>query len=502
MRSRFRPPIPVLPALLLALGLVLPFLAGASTPAADPGQPDPGNCWIWGAASLDGAPLPPAELRRQLIDGPPPTVADQAMGEPDGWSLAGWAVDGGEPTIVRDPDPVALDDEDFAPAVDALVDGEPAVALAHFRNTSSGCTPEEGNPHPFLREIDGQPWILQHNGTVSRGWLKALIGPEYLAEHPPHTCPDDPVDSELILILLGQRIEHRCDDLSQDDALREALTELAADHGGSGANLLISEGSRLWGLRLARSDDPNRLPLHLRADDTACWFDKKPPNGELDWLTLDDQTLARCDLDDGTVEVAPLDPIFDLAPDLDDDGRWCEGGGTALPGQPLTLRLRYLDPWTPDHPERSVRLALPPATPVRDVVPSPSALSTDGGFTWHATTTGALMGNDRVTHLRWDLDDDQERLVATVYVEAGCTEQLLTFEAAWSDEGSTAGHASFGLRCDEVADEPAARFNADPAHAAGCRCGATGAPRQGSPASLLAGAMLVLLRVLRARMRA
>lgn len=474
--------------------LALPVGTANGEPATEITQPDPGNCWIWGAASLDGDPLPAAELYRQLRDGPHPTVFDQGMSEPDGWSLTGWAPEAAEPGIVRDPDPVALDGEDFDREVDGLVEGAPALALAHFRNTSSGCTPEEGNPHPFLRQVDGGPWILQHNGTVSRTWLQSLIGPAYLADHPPHVCPDDPVDSELILIFLGHRIEHRCDDLSVEEALFEAFTELAADHGGSGANLLISEGSRLWALRLARSDDPNRLPLHLREDASACWVDKKPPNGELDWLPLDDLTAVQCDMAEGTVDVVPLAPIFDLSVDLDDDGRWCEGGAGVDPGQLLALRLRYLDPRAEEGPERAVTLALPGASPVRDVVPSPTALSTDGGWTWNAATTGGLVGNDRVTHLRWDLDDDQERLVVTALVEAGCAGSLAAFEAAWGDEGGQGGTVSLGVECNDIAAADAAVFNENPDAGIGCRCH-TGTPRGlavGAP--LLLGLLVVLRR--------
>lgn len=477
-------PFPPFAAAAVLVSLVLPTGTATGEPAIEISQPDPGNCWIWGAASLDGDPLPQAELYRQLRDGPHPTVFDQGLGEPDGWSLTAWAADAPEPSIQRDPDPVALDDEDFDREVDELVEGAPALALAHFRNTSSGCTPEEGNPHPFLRQIDGGPWILQHNGTVSRTWLQSLIGPGYLADHPPHTCPDDPVDSELILIFLGHRVEHRCDDTSVEDALYEAFTELAADHGGSGANLLISEGSRFWALRLARSDDPTRLPLHLREDATACWVDKKPPNGEVDWLPLDDLTAVQCDMAEGTVDVTPLAPIFDLTVDLDDDGRWCEAGGGVDPGQTLALRLRYLDPRSEQGPERAVTLGLPGASPVRDVVPSPTALSTDGGWTWNAATTGGLVGNDRVTHLRWDLRDDQERLVVTALVEASCTSALAGFEAHWGDEEGPGGSAAVSLVCADVADVDAPVYNANPAPG-GCQCNAGTAGRSTIGALLL-----------------
>ncbi len=491
MRTRLPSPTPIL-IICLILGLAPTGAAGASPPLAEPTQPDPGNCWFWGAASLDGLPLPAAEVREQLCDGPPPTVAQQAMGEPDGWSLTGWARDAALPEVVRDPDPVALD-EDFAAEVAELAAAAPDVALAHFRNTSSGCTPEEGNPHPFLRTVDGAPWILQHNGNVNRTWLESLVGPAYLADHPPLTCPDDPVDSELIFILLAHRIEHRCDGTSAKDALREALTELAADMAGQGANLMISDGSRLWALRLVHSDDPGNLPLHLRQDAAACWLNKIPPNGDDEWQALDDLTLVRCDGDDGTVEISALEPVFDLSIDLDDDERWCDGGGEVEPAQVVSLRLRFLDPHADGWPERSVRLSLPDESPVRDISPSPSALSTDGGLSWHAPTAGGLIGNGQVTHLRWDLDDDQQRLVATALVETGCADPVPTFAAHWSDEGGTGGTTSVGLVCrGQPESEPL--LNSNPSSVAGCACQLPQQTGPGGGVISLASALLLFLR--------
>jgi len=490
------PRIPNLRALLalaVAGGFCLPGGDAGAWPQTEITQPDPGNCWIWGAASLDGGPLPTSDLFRQLRDGPHPTVEDQGLGEPDGWSLTGWAPDAAEPSIHRDPDSVATDGLDFDLAVDELVDGGPGVALAHFRNTSSGCTPETGNPHPFLRSVDGDPWILQHNGTVSRSWLKALIGPEYLADHPPLTCPDDPVDSELILIFVGHRVEHRCEDSTVEQALAEAFTELAADHGGSGANLLISEGSRLWALRLARSTDPNRLPLHLKEDEATCWIDKKPPNGEQDWLPLDDLSVVLCDGGEGTVDRVDLAPIFDLSRDRDGDGRWCESDEIVDPGEVVALRLRYLDPRAEEGPERAVTLALPARSPVRDVVPSPSSVSSDDGRTWSAVGAGGWVGNDRITHLRWELGEDQERLVATALVEVGCANELADFGASFGDEAGTLWSASMGLECSDVAPDDASVYSANPP--AACRCA------QGSRALRLDALLVLLVTLLAVRRR-
>ncbi len=488
MRARLPSPVPTAA---LALALTLANSALASPPAGDPAQPDPGNCWIWGAASLDGQPLPGDELLTQLCDGPSPTVAQQAMGEPDGWSLAAWPGDAELPSIVRDPDPIALDEE-FAGAAEELAAAAPSIALAHFRNTSSGCTPEEGNPHPFLRTVDGAPWLLQHNGTVNRSWLQALIGPAYLAEHPPLVCPDDPVDSELILILLAHRVEHRCDDQGVADALREGLVELTADMAGNGANLMITDGARLWALRAAHSDDLDDLPLRLRVDESACWIDKEAPNRAEGWVPLDDLTLVTCDTRDGRVEVAELDPIFDLSIDLDGDGRWCEAGAGVEPGQVVDLRLRYLDPREDEVRERNVWLTLPAESPLRDVTPTPDALSTDGGLSWNVPTAGGLIGNSQVTHLRWDLGDTQQRLVVTALVEASCTDPAPLFTAHWADEGGAGGNASSGLTCDRSpAAEPQLNTNPD----AGCRCGVATGP------SAVAPTLATLLLFLRIRRR-
>ena len=130
---------------------------------------------------------------------------------------------------------------------------------------------------------------------------------------------------------------------------------------------------------------------------------------------------------------------------------------------------------------------------MRDISPSPSALSTDGGLSWHAPTAGGLIGNGQVTHLRWDLDDDQQRLVATALVETGCADPVPTFAAHWSDEGGTGGTTSVGLVCrGQPESEPL--LNSNPSSVAGCACQLPQQTGPGGGVISLASALLLFLR--------
>ena len=459
---------------MIALGL--PAFA---EPARETSPPDH-NCWIWAASSRDDQiALPGDELRWQLIDGEPPTALDHGSGEPDGWSLTWWPAGAETPVIVRDPDPSGEDD-DFPVVVDQLVDDEPHLALAHFRSTSSGCTPEEGNPHPFLRDFeDGQLWLV-HNGTVSTLWLQGLIGLEYYEAFPPLTCPDDPVDSELILMLIVQRVQQRCDGVDVHTALIDVATELASEHIGSAANLLISDGETLWALRFSDSSNPDSYPLHYRLDEGRCWIAREPINQD-DWIPLPNRSLLRCTPGDDVPDITSVDHQLRLAADLDGDGRYCETGVEVDPGEEVPLRLRHLDPGASGIPERRVRLTLPPDSPLVELSPIPDHWSGDGGRTWLSAEGVGLLGDTAVTDVRWDLSDHTERLVVDATVEAGCTDPFLTFRASWSDETIGETFVPMQLRCSEVVQRPAV-LNRNPA---GCSCSAGRRPSTVAPWALL-----------------
>ncbi len=456
------------------------LLAALAVLPADPSD----NCWIWAASSGDpSVPLPADELRWQLIDGEPPTVLEEACYDDDGWSLSGWFDAAAEPIVVRDPDGAA-DDEDFASAVDELAGAGPHIAMAHFRSTTSGCEPETGNPHPFVREFEGGTLSLQHNGTVSKTWLQELIGPEYLEQHPPLTCPDDPVDSELILMFLQSQLAQRCDDVTVHDALHDALSHLAAGHSGGQANLIISDASTLWAARLSSTNVPSSYPLHHRMADDDLWVARDPINGD-DWTPLDNLTLLAFPEGAAEPSLTPISRRLDLTIDLDGDDRWCDGGGGVDPGDPVPVRLLHLDPRASGTPDRRVRLDLPADSPLLGAVPTPDAFSTDDGLSWWPVSTAGLPESLLVTDLQWDLGETDERLDATVVVEAGCTEPYLSFRATWSEGGMGEAVASQHAVCSGVIEvEP--RFNANPA--AGC----SGAPGP-STAGRLATAALVLM---------
>ena len=453
---------------------------------ADPSD----NCWIWAASSGDpSVPLPAHELRAQLIDGESPTVSEEACYDDDGWSLSWWMDGAAEPTVVRDPDG-AEDDEDFAPAVDDLAQAGPHIAMAHFRSTTSGCEPETGNPHPFVRAFEGGTLSLQHNGTVSKSWLEELIGPDYLEVNPPLTCPDDPVDSELILIFLSSQLERRCDGTTVHDALHDALSHLAAGHRGGQANLILTDASTLWATRLSSTNVPSSYPLHHRMEDGDLWVARDPINGD-DWTLLDNLTLLAFPEGAEEPSLSKISRRLDLTIDLDGDDRWCDGGGDVDPGDPVPVRLLHLDPRASGIPDRRVRLDLPADSPLLGAVPAPDAFSTDDGLSWWPVSTAGLPETLAVTDLQWDLEEMSERLDVTVVVEAGCTETYLPFRATWSAGDVGEAVATQHAVCTEVI-EVQPRFNANPA--VGCSVGPRGTCAVANLVLLMAGAWLHLRR--------
>jgi len=467
-------------------------VGAAADPAATAGRH---NCWIWAASSRSAdSALPADELRKQLVEGEPPTALDHGSGEPDGWSLSWWPAGSEQPTIVRDPDPSG-EDEDFPVVVEQLVSGQPHMSIAHFRSASSGCTPEDGNPHPFVRDIGEDQLLLVHNGTVSTLWLQGLMGFEYYEENPPQSCPDDPVDSELILMLLAQRMQQRCDGVDLHSTLVDVATELASDHVGSAANLLIGDGTTLWALRMSDSSDPSSYPLHYRIDEGRCWIAREPINGD-DWIPLPNRSLLRCAPGDAPPDVTRLSRRIDLAFDLDDDGRFCEAGVDVAPGTAVPLRLRYLDPGSHGVPERRIGLSLPPDSPLLEVSPIPDHWSADGGRTWLSAEGVGLVGDTVVSDLRWDLAEHDERLDVAASVEVGCTDPFATFGASWTDENLGETVVPVQLQCPEVVLQPV-EYNRNPS---GCSCSA--AARGRATAAWLPLALLWLLRRPRHRLLA
>jgi predicted glutamine amidotransferase len=468
------------------------FLAALAVLPTDPSD----NCWIWAGSSGDPAvALPADELRWQLIDGDSPTVNEQACSDDDGWSLSWWTEGATEPEVVRDPDG-AEEDEDFPHGVDELAAAGPHIAMAHFRSTTSGCEPETGNPHPFVREFEGGTLSLQHNGTVSRSWLEELIGSDYLEQYPPLTCPDDPVDSELILMFVQSQLAQRCEGVSVHDALHDTLAHLATGYSGGQANLIISDASTLWAARLSSSNVPSSYPLHYRADDGNLWVARSPVNGD-EWTPLDNLTLLAFPEGAEEPSLTKISRRLDLTIDLDGDDRWCDGGGDVDPGDAVPVRLLHLDPRGGGESDRRVRLDLPPESPVLGVVPPPSAFSTDDGLSWWPVSAAGLPEALVISDLQWDLEGTSERLDVTVVVEAGCTQAYLPFRATWSAGGIGEAVASQHAVCSEVVEAPPLR-NANPP--SGCSQ-AAGAPGRALAAALALGTAAATLCRRRSRDR-
>jgi len=473
-------------AIATALAATLTSAAPALARPPATGPVDPlDECWIWAAASGNpDQPLVADELLWQLIDGDAPTVIDEAHYDDDGWSVSWWTDGDLEPTVVRDPDG-AGEDEDYAAAADQLAASGAHIAMAHFRSTTSGCEPETGNPHPFVRPFEGRTFALQHNGTVSRSWLEELIGSEYLAANPPLTCPDDPVDSELILIFLLSRIEQRCPGTSVHEALHDALSHLAAGHSGGRTNLILSNGADLWVTRLSSSNAPSSYDLHYRTDGGDLYVAKEPINGDDDWVLLDNLTLLH--FPEGAQEptLSKITRRLELTTDLDGDGLWCDGGDTVDPGDSVGVKLLHLDPRGGTSPGRAVRLDLPEDSPLLGVIPTPDAFSSDHGHSWWPVSSASIIQGLDVTDLRWDMEGVDERLDATVVVQAGCTEPYLPFRATWTADDAGEAVASLHAVCSDVV-EPDPVFSTNPQRG----CSAAPTPRSRASAATIVAALL------------
>ena len=470
-------------AVVLASALISAAPALARPPAPDPIDPDD-ECWLWAAASGNpDQPLAGDELLWQLIDGDAPTVVNEARYDDDGWSVSWWTDGDLEPTVVRDPDG-AGEDEDYALAADELAASGAHIAMAHFRSTTSGCEPETGNPHPFVREFEGRTFALQHNGTVSKSWLEEIIGSEYLAAHPPLTCPDNPVDSELILIFLLSRIEQRCPGVSVHDALLAALSHLAAGHSGGATNLVLSDGDDLWVTRLSSSNVPSSYELHYRTDGGDLYVAKEPINGD-DWVLLDNLTLLHFPQGAQEPTLSRVSRRLELSTDIDGDGLWCDGGDVVDPGDSVGIKLLHLDPRGGTTPGRSVSLDLPEDSPLLGVIPTPDAFSSDHGLTWWPVSSASIIQGLDVTDLRWDMEGVSERLDATVVVQAGCTDPYLPFRATWTADDAGEAVASLHAVCSEVVEaEPV--FSTNPQHG----CGANQTPMSDARATAVVLAIL------------
>lgn len=171
---------------------------------------------------------------RALLSEVPRSLSALSVEHRDGWGLA-WVDEGGW-TIRKGTDCAAACGDYQKTAGEA----RSSLAIAHVRKKTVGET-SLANTHPFRR---GR-WVLAHNGTVENlAAVTARCSPRRLAE------VDGQTDSERLLAMLLTFIDEHGGDAAS--GLGAAVRELRATPGLGAANFLLSDGERLYALRLGR----------------------------------------------------------------------------------------------------------------------------------------------------------------------------------------------------------------------------------------------------------
>ena len=245
------------------------------------------NCRMWAAAS--GTGVPSGVITDNLIDDPNSLKNLTETYNEEGWAVAYYNALGDDPVIQRG-DVQAFYDSNYDPAVVAMADASPMIALAHVRNCTSGCCgPDIADPHPFYREKDGKTWLFGHNGHIDKEVLEGLIGAEYLAANPPNgsgipECdPSDPdlvVDSELYFLLLLKNIEES--NWSVEQGIRDTVDDLQSYT----INFILSDGYTVWGFRKGHD-----LAYYYDAASGYTAVASEPSNGA-NWTVMEDNTLV------------------------------------------------------------------------------------------------------------------------------------------------------------------------------------------------------------------
>jgi len=212
-----------------------------------PDQSDDGgdhNCRFWSIVT----DRVPAEVVEGHLVTLPASLKNLGQQNDNGWGIA-WYPEAGGGAEVRRGAPPAAEDPDFDAAAAEVGEARPAIAVSHVRNCSSGLC-DIPDPHPFERLVDGDHWLMGHNGGISKQLLRDLVGDEYLEQNPPTVGEsfDEWIDSELYFLLLLKTIEEHAG--AVEPAIEEALQAMhAAGPGLNGLNFFLTDGETLWAYR-------------------------------------------------------------------------------------------------------------------------------------------------------------------------------------------------------------------------------------------------------------
>jgi len=193
-------------------------------------------------------------------------------------------------------------------SLEQLIDPDLKLYLGHVRNASSGAYIIP-NPHPFLFTTQrGKTYAFGHNGDMDKVFLRDLLGPAWLAQHPPQTYGHGPwagagwdavIDSELMFFWLIKCIEEYGDVLM---GLSVALDTLEQNYSNLVKNFVLTDGESIWAYRSSPASDiwyydgfsiPEK-PWHQAATQHRAIMSTPPSVGiasALPWESLGNQDL-------------------------------------------------------------------------------------------------------------------------------------------------------------------------------------------------------------------
>ncbi|MFH1145047.1 MAG: FlgD immunoglobulin-like domain containing protein [Candidatus Eisenbacteria bacterium] len=252
------------------LGVLVLVSVGERGPGSPAAELEDHNCRFWGIVT----PTPQDSLIRDHLYAGTYDFARLGNLNPDGWGIAYFtpllqAPGLGEPLIARAGTKANHPyDTRFPPAVERMIEFDPARAIVHLRKASTGAI-EVPDPHPLIRE----DIVFAHNGTIDTTTLITLIeegGSDYLLYHPPDYL-NRYLDSELYMLYA---LRLRAEGVAQPSgppshALKDALAEAArrvyhADAIETAANVIALRGDTLFAMRFD-PDDKRTYKLRYRA---------------------------------------------------------------------------------------------------------------------------------------------------------------------------------------------------------------------------------------------
>ena len=168
---------------------------------------------------------------------------------PDGWGIGYY--ENGNPKIIKESNSI----EKSLKLNDIIKQKISNIFVSHVRK-SSGTDINYDNTHPFGYE----KWIFVHNGTIDiKKQMKKRLLPKYAKLLRGKT------DSEIFFYLIIQSFEQNMDIL---EAIKETISFIKDNKGinTTSLNFLLTNGEKIYALRMAFKREDNYSLLHLNRD--------------------------------------------------------------------------------------------------------------------------------------------------------------------------------------------------------------------------------------------